>query len=101
MIARIWHGMTEASKAAEYSEYMNQTGVIDLAATPGNQGVYMLRRLEGNRAHFLMVSLWESEEAIRRFAGEDIQKARYYPQDKAYLLELEPSVMHYEVAARK
>jgi len=101
MIARIWHGMTEASKAAEYSEYMNRTGVSDLAATPGNQGVYMLRRLEGNRAHFLMVSLWESEEAIRRFAGEDIQKARYYPQDKAYLLELEPAVTHYVVVAKQ
>lgn len=101
MIARIWHGMTEAAKAEEYAEYMNKTGVPDLAATPGNQGVTMLRRLEGGQAHFLMISMWESEAAIRRFAGEDIQKARYYPQDTDYLLELEPTVTHYEVVTRK
>lgn len=101
MIARIWHGMTEAAKANEYAEYMNKTGVEDLAATPGNQGVFMLRRLEGERAHFLMVSLWESESAIRRFAGEDIEVARYYPQDREYLLELEPTVTHYEVVSKK
>lgn len=101
MIARIWHGMTEAAKAEEYAEYMEQTGVLDLAATPGNQGVFMLRRLEGEQAHFLMISMWESEAAIRRFAGENIEVARYYPQDSDYLLELEPMVTHYEVVARK
>jgi heme-degrading monooxygenase HmoA len=100
MIARIWHGMTEASITEDYVNYMIQTGVTELAATPGNKGVFMLRRLEGDRAHFLMISLWESEAAIRRFAGEDIQKARYYPKDQEYLLELEPTVTHFEVVAQ-
>jgi hypothetical protein len=48
-------------------------------------------------AHFLLISLWESWNAIRSFAGEDIERARYYPQDAEYLLELEPKVTHYEV----
>jgi heme-degrading monooxygenase HmoA len=97
MIARTWHGMTEASKADEYLEYLDKTGVPGYRATQGNLGVYVLRRIEGDRAHFLLLTLWQSEEAIQRFAGPDIEKARYYPEDEQYLLELEPTVQHYEV----
>ena len=97
MIARVWHGVTTADKADEFSEYIKETGVPGLQGTAGNRGVYVLRRLEGDRTHFVMISLWESREAIARFAGADIEKARYYPEDEAFLLELEPTVKHYEV----
>jgi heme-degrading monooxygenase HmoA len=97
MIARIWHGATPASRSDEYLDYLNETGVPDLQATPGNQGVYVLRRIESGYAHFMLVSLWDSEDAIVEFAGADIEVARYYPQDPDYLLELEPTVAHYEV----
>lgn len=97
MIARTWHGVTPSAQADEYLDYLNRTGVPDYQATPGNRGVYVLRRLEGDRAHFLLISLWDSYDAIRRFAGEDFEKAVYYPEDTAYLLELEPTVTHYEV----
>ena len=97
MIARIWHGATPRPKADEYVEYISRTGIKDLEATPGNRGVYLLRRLSDDRADFLVVSLWESTDVIRQFAGEEIEKARYYPEDTDYLLELEPSVEHYEV----
>jgi len=49
------------------------------------------------RAEFLFVSLWESVDAICKFAGPDIERAVYYPEDKEFLLELEPNVTHYEV----
>ena len=97
MIARTWHGVTPTSKADEYLQYLQRTGVPDLQATPGNRGVYVLRRIEGEHAHFLFVSLWESRKAIERFAGADIEQARYYPKDAGYLLEMEPRVTHYEV----
>jgi heme-degrading monooxygenase HmoA len=100
MIARMWHGATPREKADEYVEYVQQTGIKDLRATPGNQGVYFFRRLNGDRADFLVLSLWESTEAIRRFAGDDLEKARYYPKDTEYLLELEPKVTHYDVFAK-
>jgi len=100
MIARTWHGMTDASRADEYLDYLNRTGVPDYRATPGNLGVYLLRRIEGDVAHFLLLTLWESEEAIHRFAGPEIEKARYYPEDEQFLLELEPTVTHYDVLAR-
>jgi heme-degrading monooxygenase HmoA len=97
MIARLWHGVTPASKADAYLDYLNQTGVTDIRSTAGNRGVYLLRRIEGDRAHFLFLSLWESIAAIEQFAGADIEVARYYPEDLDYLLELEPHVTHYEV----
>lgn len=100
MIARTWHGVTPASKAEAYLDYLNKTGVPDLRATKGNQGVYVFRRIEGEQAHFLLTSLWESYEAIKKFAGADIEKARYYPEDKVFLLELEPTVTHYEVLVK-
>jgi heme-degrading monooxygenase HmoA len=99
MIARLWHGAVLAKQGDAYMRYLEETGIPDSRATPGNRGVYVLRRQEGDAAHFLFVSLWESREAIRAFAGEDIELARYYPEDREFLLELEPTVTHYEVAA--
>lgn len=97
MIARIWHGVTPATKADAYADYLNKTGIPDYRATEGNQGVHIFRRIEGEQAHFLLITFWESSEAIKRFAGEDMEKARYYPEDAEYLLEFELNVTHYEV----
>jgi heme-degrading monooxygenase HmoA len=97
MIARTWHGVTDASKADEYFDYLKKTGVPDYQQTEGNRGVYVLRRIEHDRAHFLLLTLWESEEAIKKFAGSNMEKAKYYPEDEEFLLELEPTVTHYEV----
>ena len=99
MIARIWHGVTAAEKSGEYLDYLNETGVPDYRATEGNRGVYVLRRIEGDRAHFLTVSFWDSIGKIESFAGSDPDKARYYPEDEEFLLEFEPKVEHYEVVA--
>jgi heme-degrading monooxygenase HmoA len=96
MIARIWHGETTAEKAEEYLDYLNRTGIPGYRATPGNRGAFVLRRIEGERAHFLTLSLWDSLESIKEFAGEDYERARYYPEDEKFLLEFEPTVQHYE-----
>jgi heme-degrading monooxygenase HmoA len=97
MLARLWHGITLASKADEYVDYLNKTGIGDYRATEGNLGVQLLRRFEGEQAHFLIITFWESVEAIKKFAGEDYEKARYYPEDQNFLLEFEEKVVHYEV----
>ncbi|MDQ3754371.1 MAG: hypothetical protein M3371_06530, partial [Acidobacteriota bacterium] len=61
------------------------------------KGVLVLRRLEEGKTHFLLISLWESLVAVQQFAGTEIEKARYYPEDENYLLELELQVQHYEI----
>jgi len=98
MIARTWKGITSASRSDEYLDYLRQTGVRSCEATPGNRGVFVLRRLDGDHAEFLFISLWESLDAIKRFAGDDVERAVYYPMDREFLLELEPTVTHFEVA---
>ncbi len=97
MITRIWHGVTAAAKAEEYLDYLNETGIPYYRSTEGNLSVYVLRRQEGESAHFLTLSLWESMEVISGFAGPDPEKARYYPENEEYLLDFEPTVEHYEV----
>jgi heme-degrading monooxygenase HmoA len=96
-IARIWRGRTLLSKADEYEAYLNRSGISKIRATPGNLGAYMLRRTENGKAEFVVISLWESVEAIRKFAGPDYQKAVILPKDREYLLEVEPNVLHYEI----
>lgn len=97
MIARIWHGVTPRKKADKYFEYLKETGVKDYLATKGNLGVYVLRRFEGKKAHFLIMSMWDSISSIEKFAGKKVGRAVYYPEDKDYLLEFEPFVQHYKV----
>ncbi len=74
-----------------------KTGIPDYRGTAGNRGVHVLRRQAGGYADFLLVTFGESIDAIRWFAGDDIDTARYYPEDRAFLVELEPNVAHYDV----
>ncbi len=97
-IARVWFGRTPATKADQYVEYMKKTGVKDLHETEGNRGVLLMKRLNKDIAEFAIISFWESKEAIRRFAGNDINKAVYYPEDVEFLLEMEPELVHYNVS---
>ena len=100
MIARTWAGATRAADADAYLEYLHTTGLAAYRATPGNQGVLALRRTEGDRAEFLLLTLWKSEDAIRRFAGDDIGRAVFYPEDDRFLIARDEHVTHYEVAFR-
>ena len=101
MIARVWHGVVPAPKAEAYSRYLadSDRGVGDYERTPGNRGFSLLRRREGDRVHFLLISLWDSREAIAAYAGPDIEQARYFAFDLECLVDPEPTVSHYEVLA--
>jgi heme-degrading monooxygenase HmoA len=100
MIARIWRGITHKEMADAYLACLNQNGLADYAKTPGNRGVTVLRRVQGEHCEFMLISLWDSMSAVREFAGVNPEKPVYYPEDAQYLLEMEPLVHHYEVAQR-
>ncbi len=97
MIARVWRGAVAAADGDAYADYLEETGVADYQATPGNRGVQVLRREVEDRTEFVLVTLWDSTEAIAAFAGDDIEAAVYYDKDDRYLLEREPRVAHYTV----
>jgi heme-degrading monooxygenase HmoA len=100
-IVRRWRGETPAAKADAYTAYLERTGVRDTRATPGNRGVMVLRRVVGDRASFEFLSFWESRDAIAAFAGDDIERARYYPKDDAFLLGRELTVDHFELVVER
>lgn len=97
MIARLWHGRTRAEHADTYLDVLYKSGIPDYKATPGNRGAWVLRRVEGDVCHFITLSYWDSYAAIEGFAGKDISVAHYYPEDKDFLLEFEPTVLHYDL----
>jgi heme-degrading monooxygenase HmoA len=96
MIARIWRGVVRLADADSYAGYIRETGFAEYAETSGNRGAWMLRRDQGERTEFITLSLWDSVEAIRAFAGDDIEAAVLYPEDERYLVG-ESTVTHYQV----
>ena len=100
MICRIWHGRTMRNKADAYARFLSERAIPDYESVAGNLSVSVLRRDDGDVTHFLTVTHWESEDSIRAFAGHDLLKAKYYPEDAEFLLEFEPEVQHFLVTAR-
>jgi hypothetical protein len=96
MITRIWHGRTKAEHADQYLKYIRVTGLADYVSTSGNISAKVLLKREGEICHFFTISEWKDIDSIIKFAGNDFEKARYYEEDKKYLLELEENVNHYE-----
>ena len=97
MIARTWTGAVLRADADAYAEYIRATGFAEYGRTAGKRGAWMLRRDDGDRTEFITLSLWDSVDAIKAFAGEDIEAAVLYPEDERYLIDGESSVTHYEV----
>jgi len=98
MIARVWRGVVRREDAGVYADYIRETGFTAYGETPGNRGAWLLQRDAEERTEFVTYSLWDSLEAIRAFAGDDIETAVYYPDDDRYLVERDEKVSHFEVA---
>lgn len=96
VIARIWRGVTAAAEADAYLDYLHLTGLSEYRAAAGNHAVIVLRRIRDGRAEFLILTLWESMEAILGFAGQDALRAVFYPEDARFLLERGEQVDHFD-----
>ncbi|MEM7550542.1 MAG: antibiotic biosynthesis monooxygenase [Bacteroidota bacterium] len=97
MIARIWHGITKKEDQVEYIDLMKSIAIPDYKNTAGFIKLDFLTRIEDDKAHYTLITYWKNLEVIKNFAGEDYEKAKYYEEDKKYLLEFEEKVVHYEV----
>lgn len=100
MIARTWRGATRAEDAQVYLEHLERTGLAAYRDTQGNRGALCLRSVRDGRAEFLLVSLWEDEAAVRRFAGDDPTRAVFYPEVDHLLVDRDETVHHYDVVYR-
>jgi heme-degrading monooxygenase HmoA len=99
VIARTWRGWTRRADAEEYAAYIEDTGMRAYRETPGNRGAWMLRRDEGDRTEFVTLSYWDSLDAVRAFAGDDVERAVFYPEDDRFLVDRETRVLHYEIVS--
>ncbi|HZP98011.1 MAG TPA: antibiotic biosynthesis monooxygenase [Reyranella sp.] len=97
MIARIWRGRATAAKAGAYARHFEITVLPELKRLAGHRGAYLLRREEGGQVEFTAVTLWQSRDSIRAFAGDDISKAHVEPEGRAALSEFDAHADHYEV----
>lgn len=100
VIVRQWHGRVPNGKAAKYREFLKARALPDYSGCAGNLSAYLLERSDGDVTHFVTLTFWDGWESIRGFAGDDVAKAKYYAEDRDFLLEFEPTVTHYELAGQ-
>ena len=98
MIVRIWRGRATSANADAYHHHVTTTVFPALTGIPGHRGAYLLRREMDGEVEFLAVTLWESLEAVRAFAGEDAEVAVVEPEARAVLSDFDEFVRHYELA---
>ncbi len=101
MIARIWHGKTSILDYERYTDFLKEVAIPDYEKTVGLIRLTFLRNIREEEGHFTLITFWENMEVIKNFAGEDFEKAKYYPEDNDFLLEFEEEVQHHEVFAER
>ena len=99
MIARIWHGKTGTEDYEVYTDFLKRVAIPDYQKTVSFKELTLLRSIKDNEGHVTLITYWEILEVIKNFAGDDFEKAKYYPEDDNFLLEFEEKVQHYEVFA--
>ena len=97
IIARIWTGRVPPGKADAYDQFLRERAIPDYTSIQGNLGEIILRRDEQNYTEFTIITFWDSIDSIKAFAGENYEKAKYYEEDKEYLLEFPEHVKHYKM----
>jgi heme-degrading monooxygenase HmoA len=97
MIARKWRGLATAEKADEYVRHLQQSVIPDLNRIDGFEGVYLLRPALSDNVEFVVLTLWVSMDAIRRFAGDTPEMAVAAKEARAILLDYDPMFSHPEV----
>jgi heme-degrading monooxygenase HmoA len=96
VVAREWRGRVAPARADEYQRYLLE-GVKKMRSISGNLGVEVMRRNEAGAVEYVVISYWVSREAIKAYAGQDIEKPHHLPKDRELLLELPTRVLHYDV----
>jgi hypothetical protein len=89
VIARVWRGATRAADAEAYAAYVER-------CLEGERSL-VLQRVDGERAEIETIIFFDSLDDVRSFAGDDIERARFYPEDDRYLIEREATVRHFDV----
>ena len=99
MIARVWRGWTSLEKADAYEKLLREQVLPGLRQIDGYRGGYILRQGGNGEVEFVVMNLFESLEAVKRFAGPDYKIPVFEPEAKKLLCRIEPIANHYDVRA--
>ena len=97
MVARVWTGTTQSADADKYLTHLTRKIFPEMRTLEGNAGAWVLRRPVGDTMEFIVMTLWQSRDAIRAFAGDNIEVAVVPPEAQALLAAWDPHATHYDV----
>ena len=97
MISRHWKGISRRDQADAYVSHLKAETLPALGAIPGFVRASILRRDVANGTEFQIVTVWESLDAIRAFAGQDAELAVVPAVVRGMMVEFEERASHYEV----
>jgi heme-degrading monooxygenase HmoA len=97
MIARLWHGWARRENADAYEELLRGEVLPGITRIPGHRGAYLLRREAGDEVEFVTITLFESMDAVRAFAGDDVEAAVVPPAARELLSHFDERSVHYEI----
>jgi uncharacterized protein len=100
MVLRMWKGRSTAEKSAKYVDHVTKKVFPLLCSIEGHRGAYLLQRAVNSAIEFVVLTLWESMEAVRKFAGPTPEKAVVDPEAQAVLTSFDESATHYQVVYR-
>jgi heme-degrading monooxygenase HmoA len=97
MISRIWRGFAFPEKAEEYIKHLQMSVLPELRRINGFREIYLMRRDSPESVEFIVITLWESMEAIHKFAGEDAEVAVVAPVAQPLFREYDSTVKHFGI----
>ncbi|MGH7717371.1 MAG: antibiotic biosynthesis monooxygenase [Gemmatimonadaceae bacterium] len=97
MIARMWRGRADLERADDYCRHVTGKVLPALTTLGGHRGACVLRREWDGKAEFVVITFWDSLDAVRAFAGENVDAAVVEPEARAVLADFDDVVRHYEV----
>lgn len=100
MIGRHWRGFAPLETAEAYLEHLRESTLPGLHEIAGHRGVTILQRETGGEVEFVVLTFWDSLEAVRAFAGDDFETAVVPPEARALLARFDERAVHYEVAVQ-
>jgi heme-degrading monooxygenase HmoA len=100
-IMRLWHGEVPIEKANDYEKFMIEKAAPDYSSVSGLINLYFQRKDEETTSHFLLITIWDSIESIKKFAGEEPEIAKYYLEDDNFLLGKEKYTSMYNIFYQK
>ncbi|GEM_PF-881250 len=97
VIARAWRAQAAADRAPAYAEHVRSHVLPALRRQPGYMRMLLLQRPASGMVEITVVTLWQSLDAIRGFAGPDVERAVVAEEAAALLAQYDSRAQHYEV----